>query len=204
MRVDRSKTASCTAVKKSTPLRARVERGFVLVTALLMLAVLSALLTAYYSTTRIETMSSKLSKDSVGGFYAAEAGLNMRAEEIRQKFVGYNRPTGAAPTTASPCTGSDQGSGDFTCKTYTFPAGGMTRNVISYVQEDAGNPLILTIPPGERFQGLNAQEYRYTARSFSYRGNDREEAILKLRFKSRLVPLFQFAAFYINIELIFT
>ena len=196
MRADRSNTDDRSPAKRVPRTLPRIERGFVLVTALLMLAVLSALLTAYYATTRIETMSSKLSKDSVGGFYAAEAGLNMRAEEIRQRFVGYNRPTGAAPTTVTPCTGGNQGSGDFLCKTYTFPAGGMTRNVITYVQEDAGNPLILTIPPGERFQGLNAQEYRYTARSFSYRGNDREEAILKLRFKSRLVPLFQFAAFY--------
>jgi hypothetical protein len=172
------------------------ERGFVLLTGLLMLAAMTAILTAYYTVTRIETMSSKSSKDSVGGFYGAEAGLNLRAEEIRQRFVGYNRPSGSAPTEISPCVGSNNGSGDFMCKNYSLPAGGMTRNVVTYVEEDAGNPVILTIPPGERFQGLNAQEYRYTARSFSYRGTDREEAILKLRFKSRLVPLFQFAAFY--------
>jgi hypothetical protein len=179
-----------------THIKGHKERGFVLLTGLLMLAALTAILTAYYSVTRMETMSSKSSKDSVGGFYGAEAGLNLRAEEIRQKFVGYNRPSGAAPSSDSPCVGGDNGSGDFMCKTYTLPAGGMTRNVVTYVEEDENNPVILTIPPGERFQGLNAQEYRFTARSFSYRGSDREEAILKLRFKSRLVPLFQFAAFY--------
>jgi hypothetical protein len=172
------------------------ESGFVLLTAILMLAAMTALLSAYYTVTRIETASTKSTKDSVGGFFAAEAGLNMRAEEIRQKFVGYNRPSGASPYSDAPCTGSDMGSGDFLCKNYYLPAGGIQRRVVTYVEEEASNPVILTIPPGERFQGLNAQEYRYTARSFSYRGNDREEAILKLRFKSRLVPLFQFAAFY--------
>ena len=172
------------------------ESGFVLLTGLLMLAALTAILSTYYTVTRMETMASKSTRDSVGGFFGAEAGLNLRAEEIRQRFVGYNRPVGGSPSVDNPCTGSNLGSGDFICKTYTLPAGGMTRKVVTYVEENEGNPVILTIPPGERFQGLNAQEYRYTARSFAYRGTDREEAILKLRFKNRLVPLFQFAAFY--------
>ena len=128
----------------------------------------------------------------VGGFYSAEAGLNIRAEEIRSRFVGYNRPTGASPTDPNPCIASNTGSGDFICKNYTVSG----RNVRTFVEEEANNPIILTIPPGERFQGLNAQEYRYTSRASAMGKEGREEAMLELRFKSRLVPLFQFAAFY--------
>lgn len=169
------------------------ERGFVLITTMLMLALLSALLAAYFTTTRIETLTTRLTKDSIAGFYAAEGGLNFRAEQIRARFVGYNRPAGTSPSTSTPCAIGDMGSGDFACEETAI--GG--RSVDTHVVEAAGNPLITTIPPGERFQGLNAQEYRYTARASAYGPNDtREEAILELRFKSRLVPLFQFAAFY--------
>ncbi|MBX7145198.1 MAG: hypothetical protein K1X79_12155, partial [Oligoflexia bacterium] len=48
----------------------------------------------------------------------------------------------------------------------------------------------------ELYQNLNAQEYRYTAVSIAQSNQDRTTAQLELRFKSRLVPLFQFAAFY--------
>jgi len=162
----------------------------------MMLALMSAMMVAYFTATRIETASTKLTKDSVGGFYAAEGGLNLRAEEIRQRFVGYNRPSGTSPTASAPCRGANLGSGDFRCVNIEMPAQGVDRTVTTYIEEGVNNPAILTIPPGERFQGLNAQEYRYTAKAFSARRGEREEAILELRFKSRLVPLFQFAAFY--------
>jgi hypothetical protein len=55
---------------------------------------------------------------------------------------------------------------------------------------------MITIPPGERYQNLTAQEYRYTTTAIARDSRDNVEAILELNFKSRLVPLFQFAAFY--------
>src|SRR6185295_5636122 len=67
---------------------------------------------------------------------------------------------------------------------------------MTYIGEDPTNPVIITIPPGERYQNLNAQEYRYTGFSQAKNLFDRTTAKLELRFKSRLVPLFQFAAFY--------
>jgi len=170
------------------------DQGFILISSILLLAVLSTMLAAYFSITKIETATTKLSKDSATGFYSAEAGLNIRAENIRQRFVGYNRPSGASPTPSNACIGGNLGSGDFACATL---ASLNNRQVSSYVEEEPSNPIILTIPPGERYQGLNAQEYRYTAKAMSYGiESAREEAILELRFKSRLVPLFQFAAFY--------
>ncbi len=171
------------------------EQGFVLVSTMLMLGLLLTLIAVYQAATSVETATVRYSKGNSSGFFSAEAGLNLRAESIRQVFVGFNRPSGTAPVenpTTVPCSGSNLGSGDFSCLNYTFNK----RAVKSYVKEDAGNPVILTIPPGERYQNLNAQEYRYTAKSTASNTMDLTEAELELRFKSRLVPLFQFAAFY--------
>ncbi len=170
----------------------RNAQGFALVTTLGVLTVMLAMLSSYYIMNSIEIATDKSSSNSNTGFYAAEAGLNMRAEAIRQTFLGYNRPSGTSPTSTDPCQGSNQGSGDFQCITYML--GG--RQVITYVEEDAGNPVPVTIPPGELFQGLKAQEYRYSTYSIAENVKKQPEAILELRFKSRLVPLFQFAAFY--------
>jgi hypothetical protein len=172
--------------------RLRQESGFVLITTMMMLGLMLTLLGLYYTTTNIETATTRYSKSSASGFYSSEAGLNLRAEAIKAIFVGYNRPTGTSPTSTAPCTGSNLGTGDHACLNYSFN----NRTVRTYVSEDASNPFILTIPPGERYQNLNAQEYRYTSKALAINSNNQSEAELQLRFKSRLVPLFQFAAFY--------
>jgi hypothetical protein len=177
--------------KRITQIREK-DNGFVMITVLMMLALLSALFGAYYSTTGAETSSVRYSRAGSSSFYASEAGLNIRAEAIRQVFVDYNRPTGTSPTATNPCIGANLGSGSFACMSYLFNL----RTVKTYVSEDASNPVILTIPPGERYQNLNAQEYRFTTVSTATNKQNKDEAKLELRFKSRLVPLFQFAAFY--------
>ena len=169
-----------------------MRKGFALVSTLIFLTVLMALLTAYFVLTRIELGTTVASARQTTGFYAAEAGLNLRAEEVRQRFLGYNRPSGTSPSPTNPCEGSNQGTGDFACKTYTLSG----RTVRTYVVEAAGNPQSVTIPPGELFGGLEAQEYRYILFSEAIGPDGRTEAVLELQFKSRLVPMFQFAAFY--------
>jgi hypothetical protein len=173
-------------------MRIKSNRGFVLITTMLMLAVLLSLLSAYFFTTNIEIGTGRMSKDSVNGFYAAEAGLNIRAETIRQTFVGFNRPAGTTPSSTNPCSGSNQGAGDYICRNFTLSK----ETAKTFIKEDPSNPVIITIPAGERYQNLNAQEYRYTAYSEAQNFIRRTTALLELRFKSRLVPLFQFAAFY--------
>lgn len=168
------------------------EQGFVLITTMLMMAVLLTMFSAYFFTTNMEIGTSRMSKESASGFYAAEAGLNIRAETIRQTFVGYNVPAGPGPTSTAPCTGSNTGAADFICRSYAFNK----QNVTTYIQEEAGNPKTIVIPAGELYQNLNAQEYRYTAYSKAVTNQNRTTAQLELKFKSRLVPLFQFAAFY--------
>jgi len=169
------------------------EKGIALMASLAMLALLATLFAAYFLVTQTETRMSKGSKDSQSGFNAAEAGLNLRAEDVRALFRDWARPTGTSPTSTNPCDGSNLGSGDFACKSYDFTTG---HHAISYVREEPGNPYSTILPPGEPFQGLTAQEYRYTVRSIGRNNVNNNEAILDLAFFSRLVPLFQFAIFF--------
>ena len=167
-------------------------RGFALITTLFMLTILMSLMGAFFVTSKVELSMTKMSRDATTGFYAAEAGLNLRAETIREIFVGYNRPDGVSPDSVDACVDGNDGEDDFACATFEFGK----RDAVTYVEEEPGNPIILTIPPGELYQNLNAQEYRYTVNSIARDEEQNAEAILQLRFKSRLVPLFQFVAFY--------
>jgi hypothetical protein len=168
------------------------ESGIVLISTMFMLVLFLALFGAYQASTQLDTATTKYSKDTTTGFYSAEAGLNIRAEAIRSIFVGFNRPTGTSPTSTAPCSGGNIGTGHYACQTLTRNR----RDIKSYVLEDPTNPVLITIPRGERYQNLTAQEYRYTARSNAVDSTNDTEAQLELRFKTRLVPLFQFAAFY--------
>jgi len=175
----------------------RSKAGFAMVTVLLMLVVLMALIAAYFALTRVETNTRRSSAIATKGLYAAEGGLNLRAEAIRATFIGYSRPSGTAPTTggsSAPCDGSNVGSGDFACHSYTL--GG--QRVVTYVT-GGGSGEVISIPPGDdRFAGLNAIQYTYSVYSEAYGPGGKPSAILQMDFLSRLVPLFQFAAFYQN------
>ncbi len=181
--------------KYSTPpaLNRFRQSGLALISSLMLLTLLATLFGAYFLLTQTEIRMAKSSKDSQSGFNAAEAGLNLRAEEIRAIFKDYARPTGTAPTGTTKCESSNLGSGDFACETYNFSTG---HHAVTYVTENTGNPLQRVIPPGEIFAGLSAQEYRYTVRSIGRNKSNSNEAILDLAFFSRLIPLFQFAAFF--------
>lgn len=172
------------------------QQGLALLTALIMLVVLAVLVTAHFFTTSVELATTKATADGTTGFYAAEAGLNLRGEAIRQRFLGYSLPSGTSPDQAAPCKEGSPGSGDFACQDYTVNH----RTVTTYVVEDPGNALgglQIVIPPGELFGGLNALESRYSVFSEAKPpGDDRPEARLEMVFRSRLVPMFQFAAFY--------
>lgn len=171
------------------------ERGFALATVLMMLVMLMALLSAYFLVTRIEQSTTRSTMDHTRGFYAAEAGLNLRAEEIRQTFVDYNLPAGASPAEIPgqlTCLAGDMGAGDYQCQSDALE----DRSVLTYVSEPAGNPRTIVVPRGELYQNLIASEYGYRINSAAVGRAALPEAILELRFGSRLVPMFQFAAFY--------
>jgi len=167
---------------------------------LILVAVLGIIVVLSTSLTLRETRSSGLSTTSLRGFYAAEGGLNKRASDIRLTFYNYGLPDGTGPTSNAPCTGTDQGSGDLACVNLTAFSG---RKVSTYVQNitqntTAGDPG--TVEAGNPLAGLSYLQFSYRVNSVSTPTSgpnlDKPEAKLQMEFQSRLIPIFQFAAFY--------
>lgn len=171
----------------------RNEKGFALLTTLFMIVVMGSMLSAYMILSRTELQLAKSSRDSASGFNAAESGLNLRAEEIRKIFQEYGSPEGVSPNSVEDCGTGSEGSGDFACQSFTFKNG---HSATTFVSEEAGNPLSTVLPPGEPFAGLNADEFRYTVSSVGRNVQESNEALLDLTFRSRVVPMFQFAIFF--------
>ena len=153
----------------------------------------------------------KSAANSNSGFYGAEGALNTRAEQLRSIFINYLTPTGTAPTSLSACMDADttnNGSGHFACQSQTFAASNSSSDGItahSYLVDSTsyqnGQPPTGTVPPGESFQNLNMLEYRYSINSVTQKANassDQVTAMTNMAIKARLVPMFQFAAFYLN------
>ncbi|ULH14157.1 pilus assembly PilX N-terminal domain-containing protein (plasmid) [Deinococcus sp. KNUC1210] len=177
----------------------RRRQGVAIVTVLIFSAVLMALLASYVTMTLTESRTLKASSNGRQGFYSAEAGLNLRAELVRAKFVGYLRPIGTGPTSSTPCSSGDLGTGDMACITYHNLNG---RDVVTYMTDvttyDAsGNPESGTVGPGDTYAGLNYSQYAYQVNSVTTdpTTHTKVAATLQMKFQSRLVPLFQFAAF---------
>lgn len=193
------------------------EGGYSLVVTVAMLLILSTLLISAAVVSKVDTASTNASARSSNGFFAAEAGLNIRAKEIKERFEGFNRPDGVTPTDYDgdgeiwdDCAdGSTQGTNDFRCNSVTFQG----QDVITYVEElgqdnnldgipddldgdGDPDPLNITIPLSETFGGLSAQEYRYQLSSVAQNGQGLPSALLGMTFKSRVVPMFQFLAFF--------
>lgn len=175
------------------------RRGFVLITALTMLVVLMALLTAYFTLTRVEVSTTAATANATTGFYAAEAGLNLRAEAVKGMFTGGPPAVGGTPPALSECVSSaSAGSArSFGC----WRAGSIQGRTVdtSLRPADAGTTAGTgtngQIAPGEAFAGLRYTEYNYDlGAQASLRGQP--EAILGMRFRVRQIPLFQFMAFY--------
>jgi len=168
------------------------SKGFALVAVFLLLTLFTSMLGAYLFITRTDLQLIKASRDSASGFNVAEAGLNLRAAEIRSVFFALDYPEGSAPVDGlNGCDNGDIGSGDYACKEYSFDN---SHKAVTYV--DQGTELNITIPGDEAFGGLFATEYRYTATSVGRNRQSENEAVLEMTFKARVVPLFQFAIFF--------
>ncbi|MCB0329668.1 MAG: hypothetical protein KDD70_08390 [Bdellovibrionales bacterium] len=169
------------------------EVGLALLSVLFLLTLMASLLGAYLMVAHTELAMVKSSRNSQSGFNAAEAGLNIRAEELRQVFLDYALPSGTSPSSVTDCDAGNLGSGDYACSTISL---GNNHSATTYVEEDGDNPNTTVIPPGETFAGLSAIEYRYNVRSVGRNANGSNEAILDLTFQARKVPLFQFMIFF--------
>ena len=172
------------------------KKGAGLVITIMFLFLMTALLGAYHIMSKIDIQNLRSANNYEKSFFVAEAALNTRAEEFRNKFQFYTIPTGTSPSEENgqkPCTGENLGSGDFVCDEITFSNQKATTYVMKKFEDD---PDFITIPNGEPFSGLVAYEYQYDVLSSAENPNEEIGAILGLRFKSRVVPIFQFAAFY--------
>lgn len=184
------------------------DKGYLFILVLGLGLALHSLLVAYAVVNKVERITTRSASDINSGFYGAEAGLNRRAEEIRQTFVDFNRPSGSSPSSVAACLDSDStndGTGDYQCKQYEFvPASENKEGHIAAtyaVERNGGQPKTGVIPRGEPYQNLNMLEYTYSIYSIAKHKNappSEVTAILQLDIKSRLVPMFQFAAFYAN------
>jgi len=168
------------------------ERGIALITMLILLALLMALILTHFSLTWVELATTRSTMRSFVGFYAAEAGLNLRSEQLRATFVGFAQPAGASPTATDPCDGSNLGSGDFACSGYSF----QERNVTTYVEEPAASAAAILVARGELYGNLHGRENHYAVHSIAAGAGGSTGAILENHLTSRRLPLFQFAAFY--------
>jgi hypothetical protein len=183
------------------------EGGYIIVVVAGLIVAMSAMLLTGELVSRVDNNSTKSSSNSTAGFYAAEAGLNLRAKEIKTKFVGYNLPQGTSPVSSTDCSG---GAGDFACndnlkvQDYLYPNDSSKRiSVRTYVVDqnvpyvnNLPNPKSSTLSTGV-YAGLNAQEFIYDVTSVAFdRITGQPTASLGIRFKSQLIPIFQFAAFY--------
>ena len=177
----------------------RHESGFVMLTVLISIVLLGAMISFYSYMTILEGASNRTSTQSNNAFYSAEAGLNTRAEALRQRFTNFERPSGTSPTKASDgtyCLGATalNGTDDFACKSQDLNGTSVKTYV---VDKTAATPVSGVVPLGKTNAGLSYQEYTYDLFSSALLDN-LPASILQLRFRSRLIPLFQFAIFNQN------
>jgi hypothetical protein len=169
-----------------------------MLTVLIAILILGAMLSFYSYTTILEGASNRASAQGNTAFYSAEAGLNTRAEALRQRFTQFERPSGTSPTKASDgtyCLGAtNNGTADFACQSLELNGSSVKTYV---VDKTPATPVTGVVPPGKINAGLSYQEYTYDLFSTAL-VNNLPASILQLRFRSRLIPLFQFAIFNQN------
>jgi Tfp pilus assembly protein PilX len=103
--------------------------GYAMVITSIVTLMMFSLLAAALAITNLSKSSTNAYMEGNSTFYAAESGLNKRANEIRQKFVNYATPDGTSPgqvagsiagiENMSACIGSDTskwGTVDFACQ----------------------------------------------------------------------------------------
>jgi Tfp pilus assembly protein PilX len=114
---------------------AKSERGYaMLMTSMISIAMLS-MLAAYMTMTNLSKSSTNAYVDGTNTFYAAESGLNKRAQEFRQRFANYTTPSGTVPNSVGSTavtaanivncfkvsvSATTSATDDFECRNYPF------------------------------------------------------------------------------------
>jgi hypothetical protein len=227
------------------------DSGYAMVIVSIVTIVMFSMMGAYLLVANITKSSTNAYVDGTNTFYAAESGLNKRADQLRQRFVGYAVPSGLSPGQVTKADSVTPGNisncfpvaistaisntdNDFECRNYAFKynnnsaivsgSGGTTQatdvskqidyTAFTFVADKTtydptsgvAAPVRTTISSGQPYAGLNAQQYRYTIYSIAAKVDPTNSAsslqrgdaqtVLQMDFKSQIIPLFQFAAFY--------
>jgi hypothetical protein len=163
------------------------DRGMVLVMALILMGLLSALAGAYSMLIRADTVLSGGASRTRKGFYAAEAGLNVGMAEVGDIFKNYGTPSDSDYEEHSVTVGD---------RTVTYKLDPVPGYDPCTEGEDEG--CYTTIPAGEKFAGLKSIPYRYTVHATAENAEGDDEAALGGQFDVHNIPIFQFLAFYAN------
>jgi hypothetical protein len=100
------------------------QNGYAMMTVSVMSILIFSMLSIYLFSSRLNRATANAMINSGSTFYAAEYGLNKRANNMRSKIGNFTKPTGDAPTGTSVtermanCLGSNaslKGTGDFAC-----------------------------------------------------------------------------------------
>ncbi len=113
----------------------RSDRGYaMLMTSMISIAMLS-LLAAYVTMSNMSKSSTDAYVDGTNTFYAAESGLNRRAQQFRERFENYTTPSGTVPAAIGSTNVSaanikncfkisvsagNSATNDFECRNYPF------------------------------------------------------------------------------------
>jgi hypothetical protein len=199
--------------------RSQENQGYVMIVVLTLSIALLGLLTAYMLATRVGALTTSSSVASNTGFFVSEAGLNIRAEDAIQKFSGASLPSGTSPTSLEDCfnlASSNRGTRDLGCREFAFDPsipGSSGRKAYTYMVDTtqytgtgaSRQPPQITVPPAQAFAGLTMQEYSFQIVSASRKTSGADsnsssaaEAITSMEIRARILPLFQFLAFYQN------
>jgi hypothetical protein len=171
------------------------RQGYILSTSISLMVLLGLLSSAYFLTSRAEIRTNRALNVSATGTLAAEAGLNVRAPQITDILRDQIDARGQPPSETgpnAPCTGSNLGSGDFACITYTFN----DRTVHTYMVRESFGRLGLRVPSDQPFGGLYTFENRYVVKARALNADGTVEAVVGARLKIRELPIFQFNTYY--------
>ncbi|WP_017293270.1 hypothetical protein [Geminocystis herdmanii] len=186
------------------------QQGYILVVAIGIVLALSGLMALYAKTinqSEQETTTALASSNT--GFYAAESALNIRANKLREIFLNYGTPKGTSPNKADACfiSGANKGSGDFACEEKRIESPDKSDTLVTtYVTEkNGGEGVVGIVPQGDAYQGLSMLEVGHSIYALSFKDdiNNKSDgkqatAIIQMDVKSRLIPMFQFATFYVD------
>jgi hypothetical protein len=149
----------------------RSDKGYAMMMTSIVSILMFSMLAAYMTMTNLSKSSTNAYVDTNNTFYASEAGLNRRAEQLRQKFIGYASPsTGstAAPSGISSCysvlTTAAMTNNDFECRNYAF----RYRNNSSTVKSSSSESLGGGIEVSDRNDTVSYVAYTYVADRTQY------------------------------------